>query len=40
MSMSIRFFIVKINLNLGTGCIDLKKYTESYFEYNNIYRYM
>ena len=31
--MPIRFFIVKINLNLGTGCIDFKKkYTESYFE--------
>ena len=26
MSMSSRFFIIKVNLNLGTGCIDLKKY--------------
>ena len=33
MLMSSRFFIIKINLNLGTGCIDLKKkYTERYFE--------
>ena len=40
MSMSIRFFIIKINFNLGTGRINFKTYTESYFEQNNVYRYM
>ena len=30
--MSIRFFIIKINFNIGTGCINFKKYIESYFE--------
>ena len=40
MSMSIRFFIIKINFNLDPGRINLKIYTESYFEQNNVYRYM